>query len=159
MPSRSILPETIKEFYGKYEYADIRNGLVAAIAINVEEPVFESQTKIKLGSTTMTPNGGETINKYVGDFLKKEVDNYLHIHKDVAEILENKIKESERERKAMAGVTKLARERAKKANLHNRKLRDCRIHFSDAKNERRRRVPSSSPRVILPAEASPRAAM
>ena len=110
---------------------------MAAIAINVEEPVFESQTKIKLGSTTMTPNGGETINKYVGDFLKKEVDNYLHIHKDVAEILENKIKESERERKAMAGVTKLARERAKKANLHNRKLRDCRIHFSDAKNERK----------------------
>jgi len=108
---------------------------VAAIALNVEEPVFESQTKIKLGSTTMSPNGGETINKYVGDFLKKEVDNYLHIHKDVAEILENKIKESERERKAMAGVTKLARERAKKANLHNRKLRDCRIHFSDAKNE------------------------
>ena len=106
-----------------------------AIALNVEEPVFESQTKIKLGSTTMSPNGGETINKYVGDFLKKEVDNYLHIHKDVAEILENKIKESERERKAMAGVTKLARERAKKANLHNRKLRDCRIHFSDAKNE------------------------
>lgn len=85
----------------------------------------------------MTPNGGETINKYVGDFLKKEVDNYLHIHKDVAEVLENKIKESERERKAMAGVTKLARERAKKANLHNRKLRDCRIHFSDAKNERK----------------------
>ena len=131
------IAKTIKEFYGKYEYADIRNGLVVAIAINVEEPVFESQTKIKLGSTTMTPNGGETINKYVGDFLKKEVDNYLHIHKDVAEVLENKIKESERERKAMAGVTKLARERAKKANLHNRKLRDCRIHFSDAKNERK----------------------
>ncbi|MBD9006474.1 MAG: type IIA DNA topoisomerase subunit B, partial [Porphyromonadaceae bacterium] len=129
------IAKTIKEFFGKYEYGDIRNGLVAAIALNVEEPVFESQTKIKLGSTTMTPNGGETINKYVGDFLKKEVDNYLHIHKDVAEILENKIKESERERKAMAGVTKLARERAKKANLHNRKLRDCRIHFSDAKNE------------------------
>ena len=131
------IARTIKEFYGKYEYGDIRNGLVAAIALNVEEPVFESQTKIKLGSTTMSPNGGETINKYVGDFLKKEVDNYLHIHKDVAEILENKIKESERERKAMAGVTKLARERAKKANLHNRKLRDCRIHFSDAKNEQK----------------------
>ena len=131
------IARTIKEFYGKYEYVDIRNGLVAAIALNVEEPVFESQTKIKLGSTTMSPNGGETINKYVGDFLKKEVDNYLHIHKDVAEILENKIKESERERKAMAGVTKLARERAKKANLHNRKLRDCRIHFSDAKNEQK----------------------
>ena len=131
------IAKTIKEFYGKYEYGDIRNGIVAAIALNVEEPVFESQTKIKLGSTTMTPNGGETINKYVGDFIKKEVDNYLHIHSDVAEILENKIKESERERKAMAGVTKLARERAKKANLHNRKLRDCRIHFSDAKNERK----------------------
>ena len=132
------IARAIKEFYGKnLEFQDIRNGLVAAIAINVEEPVFESQTKIKLGSTTMTPNGGETINKYVGDFLKKEVDNYLHIHKDVAEVLENKIKESERERKAMAGVTKLARERAKKANLHNRKLRDCRIHFSDAKNERK----------------------
>ena len=125
------IAKTIKEFFGKYEYGDIRNGLVAAIAINVEEPVFESQTKIKLGSTTMTPNGGETINKYVGDFLKKEVDNYLHIHKDVAEVLESKIKESERERKAMAGVTKLARERAKKANLHNRKLRDCRIHLND----------------------------
>ena len=131
------IAKTIKEFYGKYEYADIRNGLVAAIAINVEEPVFESQTKIKLGSTTMTPNGGETINKYVGDFLKKEVDNYLHIHKDVAEILENKIKESERERKAMAGVTKLARERAKKANLHNRKLRDWQNRPSDAKNEQK----------------------
>ena len=98
------IAKTIKEFYGKYEYADIRNGLVAAIAINVEEPVFESQTKIKLGSTTMTPNGGETINKYVGDFLKKEVDNYLHIHKDVAEILENKIKESERERKEESSI-------------------------------------------------------
>ena len=129
------IARTIKEFYGKYEYVDIRNGLVAAIALNVEEPVFESQTKIKLGSTTMSPNGGETINKYVGDFLKKEVDNYLHIHKDVAEILENKIKESERERKAMAGVTKLARERAKKANLHNRKLRDCRIHLNDPKGK------------------------
>ena len=132
------IARTIKEFFNKnYEYTDIRNGLVAAIAINVEEPVFESQTKIKLGSTTMTPNGGETINKYVGDFLKKEVDNYLHIHTDVAEIIENKIKESERERKSMAGITKLARERAKKANLHNRKLRDCRIHYSDAKDERK----------------------
>ena len=110
---------------------------MAAIAINVEEPVFESQTKIKLGSTLMEP-GGETINKYVGDFIKREVDNYLHIHKeDVADVLENKIKESERERKAMAGVTKLARERAKKANLHNRKLRDCRIHFCDVRDDRK----------------------
>ena len=98
--------------------------------------VFESQTKIKLGSTQMAPDG-DSINKYVGDFIKKEIDNYLHIHQDVAEVIENKIKESERERKAMAGVTKLARERAKKANLHNRKLRDCRIHFSDVKNERK----------------------
>ena len=132
------IAKTIKEFFDKnYEYTDIRNGIVAAIAINVEEPVFESQTKIKLGSTQMAP-GGETINKYVGDFLKREVDNYLHIHKeDCADILEQKIKESERERKAMAGVTKLARERAKKANLHNRKLRDCRIHFCDVKNERK----------------------
>ena len=131
------IARTIKEFFGKYEYGDIRNGLVAAIALNVEEPVFESQTKIKLGSTQMAP-GGDSINKYVGDFLKTNVDNYLHIHKeDCADIMEGKIKESERERKAMAGVTKLARERAKKANLHNRKLRDCRIHFSDVKNERK----------------------
>ena len=130
------IAKTIKEFFGKYEYGDIRTGIVAAIAINVEEPVFESQTKIKLGSTQMAPDG-ETINKYVGDFIKQQVDNYLHIHQDVVEVLEAKIKESERERKAMAGVTKLARERAKKANLHNRKLRDCRIHLSDVKNERK----------------------
>ena len=130
------IARTIKEFFGKYEYTDIRNGLVAAIAINVEEPVFESQTKIKLGSTLMAP-GGDTINKYVGDFIKREVDNYLHIHKDFAETLEQKIKESERERKEMAGVEKKARERAKKANLHNRKLRDCRIHFNDAKNDQK----------------------
>ncbi len=131
------IAKTIKDFFGKnYEYGDIRNGLVAAIAINVEEPVFESQTKIKLGSTTMSPNG-ESVNKYVGDFIKQQVDNYLHMHSDVAEVLQNKITESERERKAIAGVTKLARERAKKANLHNRKLRDCRIHYSDVKNERK----------------------
>ena len=130
------IAKTIKEFFGKYEYGDIRTGIVAAIAINVEEPVFESQTKIKLGSTQMAPDG-DTINKYVGDFIKQQVDNYLHIHQDVTEVIEGKIKESERERKAMAGVTKLARERAKKVNLHNRKLRDCRIHFSDAKNERK----------------------
>ena len=130
------IARTIRDFFGKYEYGDIRTGIVAAIAINVEEPMFESQTKIKLGSLTMSPDG-VSINKYIGDFIKQEVDNYLHIHADVAEVLENKIKESERERKAMAGVTKLARERAKKANLHNRKLRDCRIHFSDAKNDRK----------------------
>ncbi|MBQ8456488.1 MAG: type IIA DNA topoisomerase subunit B [Prevotella sp.] len=130
------IARTIKEFFNKYEYGDIRSGIVAAISINVEEPIFESQTKIKLGSTSMSPDG-VSINKYVGDFVKQEVDNYLHIHQDVVEVLEQKIKETERERKAMAGVTKLARERAKKANLHNRKLRDCRIHFSDAKNDRK----------------------
>jgi len=128
---------TVKEFFGKYEYSDIRNGLVAAIAVNVEEPVFESQTKIKLGSTLMSPDG-ETINKYVGDFIKQNVDNYLHIHKDdCADIMEEHIKEAERERKAMAGVAKLARERAKKVSLHNRKLRDCRIHYNDTKNDRK----------------------
>ena len=132
------IAKTIKEFYNKnFEYGDIRNGIVAAIAIYVEEPMFESQTKIKLGSLTMVPNGGVSINKYVGDFIKTEVDNYLHKNADVAEVMLQKIQESERERKAMAGVTKLARERAKKANLHNRKLRDCRIHFSDAKNDRK----------------------
>lgn len=132
------IAKTIKDFYGKsFEYGDIRNGLVGAIALNVEEPMFESQTKIKLGSLTMEPNGGVSINKYVGDFIKTEVDNFLHKHADVAEVMLQKIQESEKERKAMAGVTKLARERAKKANLHNRKLRDCRIHFSDAKNDRK----------------------
>ena len=132
------IAKTIKEFFSKnFEYTDIRNGLVAAIAINVEEPMFESQTKIKLGSLTMTPGGGVSINKYVGDFIKTEVDNFLHKNQDVADVMLQKIQESEKERKAMAGVTKLARERAKKANLHNRKLRDCRIHYSDAKNERK----------------------
>ena len=132
------IAKTIKEFTQKnFEYGDIRNGLVAAIALNVEEPMFESQTKIKLGSLTMAPNGGVSINKYVGDFVKTEVDNFLHKHADIAEAMLQKIQESEKERKAMAGVTKLARERAKKANLHNRKLRDCRIHFSDAKNDRK----------------------
>lgn len=131
------IARTIKEFYNKnIEYTDIRNGLVAAIAVNIEEPMFESQTKIKLGSLTMSPNG-VSINKHIGDFIKTEVDNYLHKESDTAEVLLNKIQESEKERKAMAGVTKLARERAKKANLHNRKLRDCRIHFSDVKNDRK----------------------
>ena len=130
------IAKTIKEYFGKYEYGDIRNGLVAAIAVNVEEPIFESQTKIKLGSLAMSPDG-VSVNKYIGDFIKTEVDNYLHRNLDIAEIIEEKIKNSERERKAMAGVTKLARERAKKANLHNNNLRDCRIHFSDVKNDRK----------------------
>ena len=98
--------------------------------------MFESQTKIKLGSQTMSPDG-VTVNKYVGDFIKTEVDNFLHRNADVAEVMLQKIQSSEKERKAMAGVTKLARERAKKANLHNRKLRDCRIHFSDVKDDRK----------------------
>ena len=131
------LAKTIKEFFNKnFEYTDIRNGLVGAIAINVEEPMFESQTKIKLGSQTMSPDG-VTVNKYVGDFIKTEVDNFLHRNADVAEVMLQKIQSSEKERKAMAGVTTLARERAKKANLHNRKLRDCRIHFSDVKDDRK----------------------
>jgi topoisomerase-4 subunit B len=141
------IAKTIKEFFQKnFEYGDIRTGIVAAIALNVEEPMFESQTKIKLGSLTMAPMPAQvdaehpappSINKYVGDFIKTEVDNYLHKNADVAEVMMQKIQESEKERKAMAGVTKLARERAKKANLHNRKLRDCRIHYSDTKNDRK----------------------
>ena len=131
------IARTIKEFFAKnYEFADIRSGIVAAIAINVEEPQFESQTKIKLGSLTMAPNGGVSVNKFVGDFIKTEVDNFLHKNPDIAEAIEQKIKDNERDRKAIAGVTKLARERAKKANLHNRKLRDCRFHFNDAKGDR-----------------------
>ena len=137
------IARTIKEFFNKnQDYADIRNGLVAAIAIDVEEPMFESQTKTKLGSNNMWPAApqehkpaGPTVNKYVGDFIKTEVDNYLHKNPLVAEVMLQKIQDSEKERKAIAGVTKLARERAKKANLHNRKLRDCRYHLSDGKGK------------------------
>lgn len=129
------IARTIKEFYNKnQDYADIRNGIVAAIAINVEEPQFEGQTKTKLGSPSMEP-GGVSINKYVGDFIKTEVDNYLHKNPLVSEVMLQKIQDSEKERKAIAGVTKLARERAKKANLHNRKLRDCRFHLNDGKGK------------------------
>ena len=138
------IARTIKEFYNKnQEFADIRNGIVAAIAIDVEEPMFESQTKTKLGSNNMWPAipqenkpAGPSINKYVGDFIKTEVDNYLHKNPIVAETMLQKIQESEKERKAIAGVTKLARERAKKANLHNRKLRDCRFHLNDVRGNR-----------------------
>ena len=127
---------TIKEFYAKnFEYTDIRNGMVAAISIKVEEPVFESQTKTKLGSKDVGPDG-PTIAKFIGDFLKKELDNYLHKNGEVADVMLKKILASEKERKAIAGVTKLARERAKKANLNNRKLRDCRIHYNDTKGDR-----------------------
>lgn len=130
---REATARVIKEYFTKnLEYSDIRNGMVAAISVKIEEPVFESQTKTKLGSKDMTPDG-VSVNKYVSDFLKKELDNYLHKHLETADILQKKILDSEKERKAIAGVTKLARERAKKANLHNRKLRDCRIHYNDSK--------------------------
>jgi len=131
------IARTIKEFYGKqFEPGDVRNGIVAAIAVNVEEPVFESQTKIKLGSTTMSPNGGVSLNKFVGDFIKKEVDDLLHKEPEVADVILRKIQESEKERKEIAGITRQARERARKANLHNRKLADCRIHLNDSKGDR-----------------------
>ena len=143
------IARTIKEYYGKaYDVQDVRNGLVAAIAVRVIEPLFESQTKIKLGSLVMAPDkdakgnpfplSGVSVNKFVGDFIKENVDNYLHKNLDVAEVLQQKIVDSEKERKAIAGVTKLARERAKKANLHNRKLRDCRIHLNDAPPKQRK---------------------
>ena len=130
---REVIARVIKDFFNKnFEYGDIRSGIVAAISIKVEEPVFESQTKTKLGSRDMRPDG-PTILKFVGDYLGRELDLYLHQHSEEASILLQKIQDSERERKAMSGVTKLARERAKKANLHNKKLRDCTIHYNDAK--------------------------
>ena len=135
---REAFGKTIKEYYNKngMELSDIRSGLVAAVAVSVQDPVFESQTKVKLGSKDMGPEG-PTIAKFVGDFIKKEVDNYLHKNLEVADVMLKKIQESEKERKAIAGVTKLARERAKKANLHNKKLRDCRIHLNDTKGDLR----------------------
>lgn len=136
------IARTIKEHFGKnYDVQDVRNGLVAAISIKVIEPLFESQTKIKLGSLLMAPDSdkhgqvyahsGVSVNKFIGDFIKEQVDNFLHKHADVAEVMQQKINENEKERKAIAGITKLARERAKKANLHNKKLRDCHVHFND----------------------------
>ncbi len=131
---REAIGRTIKEFFNKnQELVDIRNGVVGAIAINVEEPVFESQTKVKLGSKDMAPNGEISINKFVNDFVKQQLDNYLHKVPDVTEIMLQKIQESEKERKAIAGVTKAARERAKKNLLNNPKLRDCQIHYNDPK--------------------------
>ncbi len=134
---REATARIIKEYYNRnFEYSDIRNGMVACISIKVEEPVFESQTKTKLGSKEMSPNG-ISVSKYINDFLKKELDNYLHKSTETSDILQKKILDSEKERKAIAGVTKLARERAKKANLHNKKLRDCRIHYNDSKGDNR----------------------
>ena len=130
---REALSRTIKEFFGKnFEYSDIRNGIVAAISLKVEEPVFESQTKIKLGSSVMWKDG-PTIYKFINDFIKRELDNYLHKNPETAEVLLKKIQENEKERKAIAGVTKIVRERAKKVALHNSKLRDCRVHFNDTR--------------------------
>lgn len=129
------LARAIRDFYGKnHDFSDIRNGLVGAIAINVEEPLFESQTKIKLGSANIGPKG-PTVNKFVGDFVKTEVDNFLHRNPKIADVLLKKIQESEKERKAIAGITRIARERAKKVSLHNKKLRDCRIHLNDSKGD------------------------
>ena len=131
---REAIGRTIKEFYNKnFELSDIRSGVVGAIAINVSEPVFESQTKVKLGSKDMAPEGGLSVNKFVNDFVKQQLDNYLHKHPEVAEVMLQKILESEKERKAIAGVTKIARERAKKIMLNNPKLRDCQVHYNDAK--------------------------
>ena len=135
--------KTIKAFSGKgYEYSDIRNGIVAAVSVRIQEPVFESQTKTKLGSKEIAPNSPVTVNKFIGDFLKKELDDYLHKNPDTANEMLRKIAMSEKERKAMSGIAKLAREKAKKVSLHNRKLRDCRIHYNDslrpsAKEDRR----------------------
>ena len=134
---KEAVGRVIKEYYNKnFDYTDIRAGIVAAISVKVEEPVFESQTKTKLGSKDMGPEG-PTVSKFINDFIKKELDNYLHKDPETSDILLRKIQESEKERKAIAGVTKLARERAKKANLHNKKLRDCRIHLNDAKGDQK----------------------
>ncbi|MBR1923093.1 MAG: type IIA DNA topoisomerase subunit B [Paludibacteraceae bacterium] len=130
---REAIGRTIKEFFGKnQDLADIRNGVVGAIAINVEEPVFESQTKVKLGSKDMS-KGGVSVNKFVNDFVKQQLDNFLHKHPEITEVMLQKIQDSEKERKAIQGVTKAARERAKKNLLNNPKLRDCQVHYNDPK--------------------------
>lgn len=134
---RESVAKIIRDFYNKnYDAADIRQSIVAAVAVKVIEPVFESQTKTKLGSQEIEP-GGQSMRSFINDFLKDKLDNYLHRNPQVAETIEKKIKQSERERKELSGIRKLARDRAKKANLHNKKLRDCRVHLTDEKNERR----------------------
>ena len=134
---RESVAKVIRDFYNKnYEASDIRQSIVAAIAVKVIEPVFESQTKTKLGSQEIEPDG-KSMRAFINDFLKDKLDNYLHRNPDVAELIERKIKQSERERKELSGIRKIARDRAKKANLHNKKLRDCRSHLTDLKDERR----------------------
>jgi topoisomerase-4 subunit B len=133
---REAVAKVIKDFFGKYEPVDIRQSIVAAVSIKVMEPVFESQTKTKLGSLDIEP-GGKSVRAFVMDFLKEKLDNFLHRNPEVAQVLENKIKQSEKERKELSGIRKIARERAKRSNLHNKKLRDCKIHFNDLKNDRR----------------------
>ena len=140
---KEAVSRTLKDFFGRnFEYTDIRNGMIAAVAVKVQEPVFESQTKTKLGSRDMGPDG-PTVAKFIGDFLKKELDNYLHRDRDVAEIILKKVQENERDRKAMAGVTKAAREKAKKIAVHNKKLLDCRVHLSDTRGDEERKNASS----------------
>lgn len=134
---RESIAKVIRDFYKKdYDASDIRQSIVAAIAVKVIEPVFESQTKTKLGSQEIEPDG-KSMRSFINDFLKDKLDNYLHRHPEVADTLEKKIKQSERERKELSGIRKLARDRAKKSSLHNKKLRDCRIHLTDLKDERR----------------------
>ncbi len=134
---REAIVKTLRDFYGKnYETSDIRQSIIAAISVRVEEPVFESQTKTKLGSQNMGPDL-PTVRSFITDFLKKELDNFLHRNKETAELLQKRILRSERERKDMAGIKKLARQNAKKASLHNKKLRDCRKHFNKEKSEKR----------------------
>jgi topoisomerase-4 subunit B len=134
---REAIVKTIREFYKKdFEASDVRASIVGAVSLRVQEPVFESQTKTKLGSQNMAPEG-QSLRVFVNDFVKKELDDYLHKHPDVADALLKRITQSERERKDMAGIKKLANERAKKANLHNKKLRDCRFHFNEGQNEKR----------------------
>ena len=134
---REAIVKTVREHFGKnFDPSDVRQSINTAISIKVIEPVFESQTKTKLGSIEMEPDG-ISVRAFINDFLKTELDNYLHRNTDIAEIIEKKIKQAEHERKAMAGVKKLAKERAKKANLHNKKLRDCRVHYNDHKKEER----------------------
>ena len=133
---REAVARVIKDFFNKYEPVDIRQGIVAAVSIKVIEPVFESQTKTKLGSLEIEPNG-KSVRAFVMDFLKEKLDNFLHRNPALVQDLENKIKQSEKERKELAGIRKIARERAKKSSLHNKKLRDCKIHYNDIKNDRR----------------------